>query len=78
MSIRIPFGLLLKVGGKRENIAKLIVKPDAAAPSVVMTKTLSVVSGVISEVSETKTCFQLVWSPETKTEAEAKTVPSEV
>ncbi len=41
MSIRIPFGLSLNVGGKSENIAKLMVCPAAAAPSIDTKKLLA-------------------------------------
>ncbi len=47
ISTRIPFGLFLNVGGNNENIAKLIVWPEAAVPSTVTVKIFAVDAGVV-------------------------------
>ena len=77
ISVRIPFALFLNVGGKRENMAKLIVCPDAAVPSTVTAKTLVRLVVPVLGVKEAVTCFQAVWLPESWTVAEPKTWPEE-
>lgn len=71
MSTRIPLGRFLKVGGKRENIAKLIVWPEAAAPSTVTVKRLVRALAEVDGVNVTETCFQVVWLPERVAVADA-------
>lgn len=72
MSTRIPLSRFLKVGGKRENIAKLMVWPEAAPPSRVTAKTLFVLLALLLGVNEKVTCFQEVWDPESVVVAEPK------
>ena len=67
MSIRRPFALPLNVGGKRENMAKLIVSALALAPSTVTVKLLAVDTGLEAGVRGTTTCVQEA-APETGTE----------
>jgi hypothetical protein len=69
MSMRRPLALPLNVGGKRENIAKLIVSPIALAPSTVTVKMLVVDTGLEAGVRYTTTCIQFVVEPWTGTEA---------
>lgn len=69
MSMRRPLTLPLNVGGKRENIAKLIVSPIALAPSTVTVKILVVDTGLEVGVRCTMTCIQAVVEPEIGTEA---------
>jgi hypothetical protein len=69
MSIRRPLALPLNVGGKRENIAKLIVPPIALAPSIVIVKMFVVDTGLEAGVRYTTTCVQVVVEPDTGTEA---------
>lgn len=45
MLILMPFSRLLKVGGSKENIAKLMVWPAASAPSKVIVKLFAVELG---------------------------------
>lgn len=57
ISARIPFGLLLKVGGNNESMATLIVCPDAAAPSSVITNKFAVELGVVVGLRDTVICL---------------------
>lgn len=56
ISSRIPLGLFLKVGGKRESIAKLMDSP--VAPSRVITHRFEVELGEVLDWSCTVTCSQ--------------------
>ena len=66
----------MSVGGNNENNEKKIVSPDAAAPSTVSLKELSVSGALAVGVSFTENSVQLV-EAEISCEADAKTVPSE-
>lgn len=77
ISTRIPFGRFLKVGGKSENIAKLIVCPEAAAPSTVTVNRLVRALAEVVGVMVTVICFQVVWLPERVAVADPKTWPVE-
>lgn len=63
ISILIPFGLFLNVGGNNESKAKLTVCPEAAAPSRVTVKTLLVFEALLVGLSVSAICFQVVWEP---------------
>lgn len=75
MSTRIPFGLFLKVGGKSENMAKLMVWPAAAAPSIETKKTLLRFGAVLVGLKLRLTCVHFVFEPRSVVVAEPKTVP---
>jgi hypothetical protein len=72
MSIRIPLGRLLKVGGKRESRVKKMVCPDALAPSTVTAKTLLVAEFDEPGRKETETCVQTFCCALTGIVADAK------
>jgi len=67
MSILIPFGLSLNVGGNSDNMAKWMVCPLAVSPSSVMANKFAVEGGVIVGTSLILTCFQDVCDPHTRT-----------
>jgi hypothetical protein len=75
MSIRIPLGRLLNVGGKSENRAKNIVCPAALAPSTVTVKTLVVADVEELGLKETATCVQTFGCAVTGMVADAKVWP---
>ena len=63
ISIRNPFGRFLKVGGKSDSMAKLMVCPAAAAPSTEMKKLLSLSEAELVGFRSRLTCVQLVAVP---------------
>jgi hypothetical protein len=73
ISTRIPFARFLNVGGNKENMAKLIVCPDAEAPSKVTVKRFVRALAEVLGVKVTMTCFHAVCWPERTTVAEAMT-----
>jgi hypothetical protein len=75
MSTRIPFGLFLKVGGNKENSAKLTVCPDAAAPSRVTVKLFAVEDAEAVGRRVTLTSVHSVLAAEIGTEAETSDFP---
>ena len=54
----------MKVGGKRENIAKLMAWPEVEAPSNVMENRLEISPGLVFGVIVAVTCFQVVCEPD--------------
>lgn len=55
-----PFGRLLKVGGKSVNIANSIVEPLAVVPAVDTTKRFVIADGVLVGLKLKWTCVQVV------------------
>lgn len=78
ISMRIPFGLSLYVGGKSENMAKFITSPAAVSPSVVTKNLLFVVWGVDAGRSVRPTCLQLVCLPSMAVTFDARVSPEDV
>lgn len=72
ISILMPFGRFLNVGGKRENMAKLIFCPDSAAPSTVTVKLFDVELGVVVGISVTFTWAHAVWAPDIAAEVDTR------
>lgn len=60
MSILIPLGLFLNVGGNSENIAKFTVLPAADGPLNVTVNRLSGLLALADGLIGTKTCVQVV------------------
>ena len=75
ISMRNPFGRSLKVGGKSDSMAKLMVSPAASAPSTEMKKLLLTSGAELVGLSSRLTCFQSVAVPRTSVVACARTVP---
>lgn len=75
MSIRIPFGLSLYVGGNNENMAKFTISPAASEPLMVTKKLLFVFDAELEGVSVRKTFAHDVCEPSMVVEFEAKTSP---
>ena len=75
MSTRMPFGLFLYVGGKRENIAKLMVCPAAAPPSTETKKVLARSEAEDVGRNERFTWAQVVWEPLTVAVADPRVAP---
>lgn len=61
------------MGGKRDNMAKWIVCPEATAPLTVMVKLLVRDAGDDVGLSLTVSCLHVVWAPLNATEVVAKT-----
>ena len=78
ISTRIPFGLFLNVGGKRENRAKCTVCPDAAAPSRVTVKLFAVVAAEVAGWRVTLTRVHAVVAAVMGTAADTSDFPAEV
>lgn len=72
-----PFGWSLYVGGNKENIAKLIVSPAAAAPSTVTKNVLLLSDALAVGCSVRNTCFHVVCAPLMVVEFDASIVPDE-
>ena len=77
MSILMPFGRFLYVGGNSENIAKWIVSPAASEPLIVTKKLLLLFDALYDGVSSSAICFQIVWLPLIVVEFDANTPPAE-
>ncbi len=77
MSALIPFGLFLKVGGNRENIAKWIFFPGLLAPLKVTTKVLLRLDADFVGFKATLICFQDVCDPLRVTDFEASIWPED-
>ena len=71
MSILRPFSRPLKVGGNKENIAKLMVWLAALAPSNVIVKLFAVDAGKDVGVKDTLIWSHVVYVPLIGTEADA-------
>lgn len=75
MSILIPLGLFLKVGGNNENMAKWIVSPDASSPLTVRTKLFVSAAAEIVGLILVSICAQLVCEPTSVTLVAPKIAP---
>jgi hypothetical protein len=75
ISIRIPLGRFLNVGGNKEKSAKKMVCPEAPSPSTVTTKAFFVSDAVNVGFKRTETCVQTPGVPLLGIREEAKVWP---